>query len=843
VLSAAAAALLLMAPAAPAATITVDTTSQVDAVDGACSIREAFSNARFGGQVHSEAGECAAGLPADPVQPDADTIEFASSFNGELADTITVTGGLPEVFDTLTIDGGDCDPGPAAKPCVGVEVPPNQQSMWTNGFDDPQLIIRGLSITGGFRALLQASPSGSLTVKGSWIGVRLDGTANGSETGLVLQSNNTIGGTTAQDRNVISAGGIGIEIRHGTNNTIQGNYFGTEPDGDRTASMRSSNSNIFITGSGSNTNRIGGPDSGTPGICDGSCNLLAGAGVAGIDLTGGAFVPGGPTAIEGNFIGLGLDGAQAYSDTGDGITVGFADQVSIGDGTAAGRNYIAGNGGEDIEVANGADDLEISNNFIGLNATGTAKLPAGGASEIFSSANDISFTDNRVGGKRVVLNTNGSTLTGNVFGVGVDGEDVGYASGVDGPLAVFGDDNVIGGTDDGEGNVFGNTDNGGENAAALRIAGSSNDVFGNLIGVDADGNPAPNASNGVSLIQVNFDQSANQIGGTGAGEANVISNSGGDAIHAPAAAMTADEGTFVANTGQANGTNATDLFIDLGTDGPGNGDGGDPPAPNGGIEAPEVVEADTTHIEGTTLQADGTTVQVYRARALRGDARSYLGQATVASGEWSFGYPTPLGAGVCVAAAQTAGGKGTSEMAVSVIGGDSDCDTTGPVASFTSGPNGPVNQRTAAFAFGSNEPGSTFMCKLDDGAPFACIGSATTGQLSEGAHTFRITPTDTAQNEGDPVTRSWSVDTVAPESTISRAQVLARKRRVKVFFAADDPGASFRCKLDARAFASCGSPVTYKKLKPGRHTIQVIATDAPGNAEATPALRKVRLRR
>ena len=73
--------------------------------------------------------------------------------------------------------------------------------------------------------------------------------------------------------------------------------------------------------------------------------------------------------------------------------------------------------------------------------------------------------------------------------------------------------------------------------------------------------------------------------------------------------------------------------------------------------------------------------------------------------------------------------------------------------------------------------------------------------------------------------------------TTSRA-----RRRVVVRFTASEPGASFRCKLDRRRFGPCTSPRAYS-LTPGRHIIHIRAVDAAGNADRTPALVRVTVRR
>jgi hypothetical protein len=83
-------------------------------------------------------------------------------------------------------------------------------------------------------------------------------------------------------------------------------------------------------------------------------------------------------------------------------------------------------------------------------------------------------------------------------------------------------------------------------------------------------------------------------------------------------------------------------------------------------------------------------------------------------------------------------------------------------------------------------------------------------------------------------------DVIAPGTTIVRRKVKPGKRRATFAFLSSEP-ASFSCKLDARPFATCGSPKTYKNLKPGRHSFEVTAVDAAGNRDATPAIARVKI--
>lgn len=68
------------------------------------------------------------------------------------------------------------------------------------------------------------------------------------------------------------------------------------------------------------------------------------------------------------------------------------------------------------------------------------------------------------------------------------------------------------------------------------------------------------------------------------------------------------------------------------------------------------------------------------------------------------------------------------------------------------------------------------------------------------------------------------------------------KRTVTFRFTASEPG-SFRCLIDGRAFARCGSPKTYRGLGRGRHLFRVRAVDEAGNVDATPVRRQFRIRK
>jgi Ca2+-binding RTX toxin-like protein len=70
----------------------------------------------------------------------------------------------------------------------------------------------------------------------------------------------------------------------------------------------------------------------------------------------------------------------------------------------------------------------------------------------------------------------------------------------------------------------------------------------------------------------------------------------------------------------------------------------------------------------------------------------------------------------------------------------------------------------------------------------------------------------------------------------------AQRRQVAFAFAADERGASFRCKLDRRPFRLCRSPRRYL-LGAGTHSFRAVAIDRAGNRDRSPVLVNFRIRR
>jgi hypothetical protein len=165
-------------------------------------------------------------------------------------------------------------------------------------------------------------------------------------------------------------------------------------------------------------------------------------------------------------------------------------------------------------------------------------------------------------------------------------------------------------------------------------------------------------------------------------------------------------------------------------------------------------------------------------------------------------------------------------------------DTSIPTTTITSGPNGPSNDASPSFTFTSSASGATFTCSLDEAAFVACTSPQSYSGLGNGTHTFQVKSRNAAGSESAPASRTWLIDTGAPDTSISSnpSNPTASTTASFAFVGSDaDSGvASFQCSLDASAFASCTSPQSHSGLGDGSHTFSVRASDGAGNVDPSP---------
>ncbi len=306
------------------------------------------------------------------------------------------------------------------------------------------------------------------------------------------------------------------------------------------------------------------------------------------------------------------------------------------------------------------------------------------------------------------------------------------------------------------------------------------------------------------------------------------------------------------------------------------------PLPNSSDPTTTVSDVDLDLVEDTAmpLLADNTvpTSGSYRPASYYPTSGTTLDSFPAPGPGTSYGNPGPAAAGTATFSSQFDGinANGTWKLFVRDFrnldsgaianGWRLDVETTGgggdlvaPTTTITSGPSGTISQTSDSFSFVADEPAS-FECKLDSQTFGPCTSPKAYSGLAEGPHTFEVRATDSASNTGPPASRAFTVDlpdppppgdggggggggdvgepadTAPPTVSITKLKVDNKKRTAKLEFTGSDnktaPSAlSFMCELDGKA-SPCTSPKTMKKLKPGKHTVTVVATDSAGNQSA-----------
>ncbi len=107
---------------------------------------------------------------------------------------------------------------------------------------------------------------------------------------------------------------------------------------------------------------------------------------------------------------------------------------------------------------------------------------------------------------------------------------------------------------------------------------------------------------------------------------------------------------------------------------------------------------------------------------------------------------------------------------------------------------------------------------------------------ADGDYMIRVRATDTATNVQTPISRTFEVDTAAPNTSITAQPNDPTNSTAPSFsFTSSEGGSTFECQLDGGGYSSCTSPKSYTGQTQGSHTFLVRATDPAGNVDATPA--------
>jgi hypothetical protein len=249
-------------------------------------------------------------IAAANLLPGTNTIEFSI---GSGATTLTLDSELPTILGSVIIDA-TTQPGYAGTPLItldGAGVTGNGLTLAGSGSTVKGLIISGFTGHG-----IVLGGSGGHTIQGNWIGTNSAGTGAYANTqdGIAIvdgSNGNTIGGTTATERNIIAGNGDdGISVRSASN-SIYGNWIGLSAS--ETALGNTGDGVSFEGAAGANT--LG-------GAATGQGNRIASNGGRGVSLSDINTITG--VSVRGNSIfansGLGIDlGADSSTanDFGD----------------------------------------------------------------------------------------------------------------------------------------------------------------------------------------------------------------------------------------------------------------------------------------------------------------------------------------------------------------------------------------------------------------------------------------------------------------------------------------------------------------------------------------------
>ena len=257
-----------------------------------------------------------------------------------------------------------------------------------------------------FRNVISGNPVAGIDVQeqnvliqGNFIGTDASGTnalAPNSGNGVILFSQDILGGTNAGSRNIVSGnGGFGVAMA-GVSNIVEGNFIGTDVTGSNAVSNLQGGVNVA------------GPFNSIGGRATGAGNVISGNGADGVDILTNS------TTVQGNFIGTDRSGAYVIANGLDGVLVnGSANTIGgTNNGTA---NVISGN-------ANGirvdARDLIanfnlIQGNRIGTDVSGTQILSNSLSGVLITVAAGIGAARNTVSGNIITgSGSNGVTIVG-----------------------------------------------------------------------------------------------------------------------------------------------------------------------------------------------------------------------------------------------------------------------------------------------------------------------------------------------------------------------------------------------------------------------------------------------
>jgi uncharacterized protein YkwD len=162
--------------------------------------------------------------------------------------------------------------------------------------------------------------------------------------------------------------------------------------------------------------------------------------------------------------------------------------------------------------------------------------------------------------------------------------------------------------------------------------------------------------------------------------------------------------------------------------------------------------------------------------------------------------------------------------------------TSAPTVSLTSAPASSTTSTSASFGWSSTGTVSATTCSLDSGTPVSCSSPKSYSGLTAGAHSFRVTVSNSGGSST--ATYSWTVTSSAPAPSAPHVYLTSGPSRYtyssSAGFAWTTSGtvAKTTCALDAATPVSCTSPWRVTGLQPGTHRFTVKVQGPAGTATA-----------
>ena len=232
-------------------------------------------------------------------------------------------------------------------------------------------------------------------VVGNFAGTNAAGTAAvaNQNAGILIQSgaqDNTIGGSAAADRNLVSGNvlaGIAFYLAGASGNVAEGNWVGLNAGGTGTIANLAG---ISFTDGASG-------DTATDNVVSG--NTLGGIFIGAYETSTGSS----GNLVQGNLIGTDPTGMVALGNVAAGVLIFAASTGNTIGGTASGAgNVISGNTGAGVEISgSGTTGNVVAGNLIGTDVTGTqaianysgVEIDSGASGNLIGASGSSSITD------------------------------------------------------------------------------------------------------------------------------------------------------------------------------------------------------------------------------------------------------------------------------------------------------------------------------------------------------------------------------------------------------------------------------------------------------------------